>query len=74
MKDLTSCVLSRNGEDADELDPVVAEVRLVRERYAASFNYDIRRMAADLREREQQHSARLVAFPPRHPANVIAGP
>lgn len=59
-------------EDTGEIDPVVGEVRRVRERYAASFNYDIRRMAADLREREQQHLERLVTFPPRRFTEVIA--
>ena len=44
-------------------DPIVEEVRRVREEYAKQFDYDVRAMAADLRKREQQHSDRLVSFP-----------
>jgi hypothetical protein len=44
-------------------DPIVEEVRRVREEYAKQFDYDVRAMADDLRKREQQHSNRLVSFP-----------
>ena len=44
-------------------DPIVEEVRRVREEYAKQFDFDIRAMADDLRKREQQHSDRLVSFP-----------
>jgi hypothetical protein len=48
-------------------DPIVEEVRRVRQEYAKQFNYDLRAMAADLRKQEQQHSERLVSFPPKSP-------
>lgn len=34
-------------------DPVVEEVRRLREEYAAQFDYDIRRIADDLRRQEE---------------------
>ncbi|MBL7222636.1 MAG: hypothetical protein ISS72_02165 [Candidatus Brocadiae bacterium] len=46
-------------------DPVVDEVRRVREEYAKRFDYDLRAMAADLRKREQEHPERLVSYPPK---------
>ena len=48
-------------------DPIVEEVRRVREEYARQLGYDLRAMAADLRKREQEHRDRLVTFPPKPP-------
>lgn len=45
-------------------DPIVEEVRRIREEYAKQFNYDLRAMAADLRKREQEHRDKLVTFTP----------
>lgn len=44
-------------------DPIIEEVRRVREDYARRFNYDLRAIAEDLRKQEQQHRDRLVSFP-----------
>lgn len=44
-------------------DPVVEEVRRIRQEYAAQFNYDLRAIVDDLQKREQQHPERLVSFP-----------
>ncbi len=46
-------------------DPIVDEVRRIRQEYAKQFAYDLRAMAADLRQHEQQHADRLVSFPPK---------
>jgi hypothetical protein len=46
-------------------DPIVDEVRRVREQYAKQFAYDLGAMADDLRKREQEHRERLVTFPPK---------
>lgn len=46
-------------------DPIVDEVRRIRQEYAKQFAYDLRAMAADLRKHEQQHPDRLVSFPPK---------
>ncbi len=48
-------------------DPIVDEVRRIREEYAAQFNYDIRAMAEDLKKQEQKHAERLVSFPQKPP-------
>ena len=46
-------------------DPIVEEVRRVREAYAKQFQFDLRAIAADLRKKEEAHRDRLVSFPPR---------
>ena len=46
-------------------DPIVEEVRRIRDEYAKQFGYDLRAIAADLRKREQAHCDRLVTFPPK---------
>ena len=48
-------------------DPIVEEVRRVRQEYAKRLNYDLHAIAADLRKQEQEHSERLVSFPPKSP-------
>ncbi len=44
-------------------DPVVEEVRRIRQEYAKQFDYDIRAIVSNLRKREQRHPERLVSFP-----------
>jgi hypothetical protein len=46
-------------------DPIVEEVRRIREEYAREFNNDVYAMVADLREFEKKYSDRLVSRPPR---------
>ena len=46
-------------------DPIVEEVRRIRQEYAKQFDYDVRAIAEDLRRREQRHPERLVSFPPK---------
>lgn len=41
-------------------DPVVEEVRAVREKLFAQYNYDLAAMVADLREKERAHGDRVV--------------
>ncbi len=41
-------------------DPIVAEVRRVRDRLAAAFNYDARAVFADIRRRQESLGARLI--------------
>ena len=47
------------------MDPIVEEVRRVRQEYAKQFNYDLRAIAADLRQKETEHQGQVVSFPPR---------
>ena len=44
------------------VDPIVEEVRKVKEALAAKFNFDVRAMLADARKREKRHGKRLVSF------------
>lgn len=48
-----------------QADPIVEEVRRSRREYAAQFDFDLRAMAAHLREREQRHPERVVSYPPK---------
>jgi len=48
-------------------DPIVEEVRRVRQEYARQLNYDLHAIAADLRKQEQEHPERLVSFPAKSP-------
>jgi hypothetical protein len=46
-------------------DPIVEEVRKVREEYAARFNHDLRAICAALREEEKKSGRTFVTLPPR---------
>ena len=50
------------------LDSVLAEVRAIREAYAAKFNYDLAAIYRDLKEQERKSGRTLVNFAPRLPA------
>jgi hypothetical protein len=55
-------------------DPIVAEVRAARDAYARQFNYDLKAIVRDLRERQQAEGRKVVRLPPkpvkRRPATV----
>jgi len=42
-------------------DPIVAEVRKIRQKLAAKFNYDIRAMVEDARKREKKSGHPIVS-------------
>jgi hypothetical protein len=46
-------------------DPIVKEVRRIREAYAAKFNYDLDAIFQDLRRQERESGRIFVSFPPR---------
>jgi len=48
-------------------DPIVAEVRAARERYAAQFGFDLAKIVDDLRRRQAAAGRAVVSFPPRRP-------
>ncbi|HEX4125252.1 MAG TPA: hypothetical protein VHY37_11040 [Tepidisphaeraceae bacterium] len=50
-------------------DPIVEEVRREREKYAASFNFDIRAMVADLRLQQQREKRTPISLPPHKPGD-----
>ncbi len=43
-------------------DPIVDEVRRVRDAYAARFNYDLRAIFRDLKEQEKRSGRQLVSY------------
>jgi hypothetical protein len=56
-------------------DPIVEEVRRVREDYVARFNFDIAAMLDDIKKREIEAKAqgkKYVSFPPRRVQNTQA--
>jgi hypothetical protein len=54
------------GMNADDRDPIVDEVRAIREAYAESLGNDPAAIIADLRERQLQHPERLVSLSPNY--------
>jgi hypothetical protein len=46
-------------------DPIVDEVRRVREAHAARFNFDLDAIYRDLKEQEKQSGLKFVSFGPR---------
>ena len=51
-------------------DPIVAEVRKIREDYAAQFSFDLQTLCRALKEREQRDPRPKVSFPPK-PAKLV---
>lgn len=57
-----------------EEDPIVAEVRDVREKLAAKFNYDVKAIFADLREQQAHYECdRVVSRPGSRQPNAPNG-
>lgn len=46
-------------------DPVVEEVRKLRDQYARQFDYDLKRIFQDLREQERADGREVVTLKPR---------
>jgi hypothetical protein len=46
-------------------DPIVEEVRRVRNEHAARFNYDLKAIYRDLKEQERTSARRHVRFEPK---------
>jgi hypothetical protein len=46
-------------------DPIVAEIRKIREEHAAKFNYDLWAIYEDLKEQERKSGRQFVSYPPR---------
>jgi len=49
-------------------DPIVEEVRAVREAHAAKFGYDLKRIFADLQEQERKSGREYVSLPAKRVA------
>jgi len=56
-------------------DPIVAEIRRIREEHAARYNYDLRAICEDLKEQERKSGRQFVSYPPRRipPEQRVAG-
>jgi len=53
-------------------DPIIDEVRRVRDAYAAQFNYDLRAIFEDLKRQERESGRKFTTYepkriPPRRP-------
>jgi len=46
-------------------DPIVDEVRKVRDAHAARFNFDLDAIFQDIKEQEKRSGHKFVSFPPR---------
>ena len=46
-------------------DPIVAEVRKIREAHAAQYKYDLRAIYTALKKAEEQSQRSKVSFPPK---------
>jgi hypothetical protein len=51
-------------------DPIVEEVRRLRQQYAAQFNHDLKAICRDLRERQKRSGRKIVSLPPRRVPRV----
>jgi hypothetical protein len=57
-------------------DPIVDEVRKVRDTHAKKFNYDLRAIVADLKKQQKASGNKFVTLPHQKPVvlpNVNAG-
>ena len=53
-----------------ERDPIIAELRAIRQEYAARFNYDVDAMFRDIRARQEASSREYVRLPSRRPVST----
>ena len=47
-------------------DPIVEEIRKLRDEYAASFDYDLEAICRDLRKSQKEGNRKVVSFSPEH--------
>ena len=45
-------------------DPIVEEVRMAREEHAKKFNYNLKEICRDLKEKQARSGHQIVNFPP----------
>jgi len=46
-------------------DPIVDEIRKIRDAHASRFGYDLKAICDDLRKKQEKGDNRIVSFPPR---------
>ncbi len=47
------------------VDPIIEEIRKIREDHAAHFDYDVNAIADDLKRRQDERGTPGVSFPPK---------
>ena len=53
-------------------DPIVDEIRQIRQEHTDKFRGDLHAICEDLRRQEGESSRRFVAFPPRRVQTMVA--
>lgn len=56
-----------------QTDPIIAELRAIREAYAARFDYNVEAMFRDIRARQEASGREYVRLPARRPASAAQG-
>ena len=51
-------------------DPIVEEVRRIRQEHAKQFHYDLRAIVDDIRKHQEQTGRKYVRFEPRRPSGA----
>ena len=54
-------------------DPIVAEVRRIRDEHAARYDYDLQKIFEALKDREKRSGRKLASYPARQLKPVSAG-
>ena len=54
-----------------QFDPIVEEVRRVREEHAAKFNYDLDAIFRDIKDAERLSGCLFASYPPRNPEPLL---
>ena len=54
------------------IDPIISELRAVRDAYAARFDYDVAAIFRDIRARQKASDREYVRFPARSPVPADA--
>ena len=56
-------------------DPIIAEVRAIRDEYAARFDYDVGRLFRDIRMKQEASKREYVCYPARRiPEEIGSSP
>ena len=54
-------------------DPIVKEIREIRNAYARKYDHDLDAICRDLQEKQQRGERRVVSRPPKRPQGTRAG-
>ena len=54
-------------------DPIVEEVRRIRQEHAAKFNYDLDAIFDDFKAQERRSGRKVVSLPPKRLTTVVPG-